>query len=99
MVNTWAKPVAYATSVACARFIESIFNKHGPWSAVSTNNAQTFCGKAFEPVLSRFLVEHRFCSPSHPDEGNTGSIERFIQTLRQMLHKNSFETTWSEAVP
>jgi transposase InsO family protein len=93
---TWAKPVAHATSVACCHFLGSIFRQHGPWVAISTDNAQAFCTREFSSLLSKYSIEHRFCSPSHP-EGN-GCVERFIRTLRQLLRKNSSTTTWSGAI-
>ena len=92
----WAKPIAHPSSWACCQLVTSIFKSHGPWTAISTDNAQAFKSKDLESILSTNGIQHRFCSVSHP-EGN-GCVERFNRTLRQLLRKNACISSWSSAI-
>jgi hypothetical protein len=92
----WARPIRRANSQACVSFVQSIFSRHGPWTAISTDGAQAFCSHAFSSLLTSHGVDHRVCTPSH-SEGN-GAVERLIRTVRQFIRKNSSPAGWSKDI-
>jgi hypothetical protein len=93
----FAVPVERVNSFTTQRFLHQILQRYGTWGSVITDNAKVFTGKRFTSLLKKWKIKACPITPRHPEAN--GGVERFVRTLRQLLRKNSTESTWATSLP
>ena len=66
-------------------FANHFIPAHGTPEVVLTDNGKEFTAKAFTDSLEKLGIEHRHCTPTHPN--SNGKIERFNRTFKETLTK------------
>ena len=64
-------------------FANHFVPSRGTPEVILTDNAQEFTAKVFTNALEKLGIEHRRCTPTHPN--SNGKIERFNRTFKETL--------------
>ena len=66
-------------------FANHFVPSHGTPEVILTDNAREFTAKIFTNALEKLGIEHRRCTPTHPN--SNGKIERFNRTCKETLSR------------
>ena len=58
-------------------FANHFVPSYGTPDVILTDNAREFTAKVFTNALEKLVIEHRRCTPTHPN--SNGKIERFVR--------------------
>ncbi|UYV72597.1 K02A2.6-like [Cordylochernes scorpioides] len=82
-----AKIVSTTSTETTINSLKEIFATHGLPDVIVSDNGTSFTSELFRTFLKRNGVRHILCAPYHA--ASNGQVERAIQTLKNLLRKNS----------
>ncbi|UYV69217.1 K02A2.6-like, partial [Cordylochernes scorpioides] len=82
-----AKIVSTTSTETTINCLKEIFATHGLPDVIVSDNGTSFTSELFRTFLKRNGVRHILCAPYHA--ASNGQVERAIQTLKNLLRKNS----------
>ncbi|UYV80580.1 hypothetical protein LAZ67_19000797 [Cordylochernes scorpioides] len=82
-----AKIVSTTSTETTINCLKEIFATHGLADVIVSDNGTSFTSEPFRTFLKRNGVRHILCAPYHA--ASNGQVERAIQTLKNLLRKNS----------
>ncbi|UYV62721.1 K02A2.6-like [Cordylochernes scorpioides] len=82
-----AKIVSTTSTETTINSLKEIFATHGLPDVIASDNGTSFTSELFKTFLKRNGVRHILCAPYHT--ASNGQVERAIQTLKNLLRKNS----------
>ncbi|UYV81812.1 K02A2.6-like [Cordylochernes scorpioides] len=82
-----AKIVSITSTETTINSLKEIFATHGLPDVIVSDNGTPFTLELFKTFLKRNGVRHILCAPYHA--ASNGQVERAIQTLKNLLRKNS----------
>ncbi|UYV80096.1 K02A2.6-like, partial [Cordylochernes scorpioides] len=82
-----AKIVSTTSTETTINCLKEIFATHGLPDVIVSDNGTSFTSELFKTFLKRNSVRHILCAPYHA--ASNGQVERAIQTLKNLLRKNS----------
>ena len=96
---TEAIPLRRITANNVTKSLVKFFTTVGLPKTVQSDQGSNFMSKVFKQVLQQLGIEHVTSSAYHPE--SQGALERFHQTLKNMLKTYCLETEkdWDDGVP
>lgn len=93
-----AFPLRNITTKTILKPLLNMFTSKGIPKQIQTDQGTNFTSQAFQRVLKELGVEHLTSSAYHPQ--SQGCLERYHQTLKQMLRKYCLEEdgSWDEGI-
>ncbi|UYV82422.1 K02A2.6-like [Cordylochernes scorpioides] len=82
-----AKIVSTTSTETTINSLKEIFATHGLPDVIVSDNGTSVTSELFKTFLKRNGVRHILCAPYHA--ASNGQVERAIQTLKNLLRKNS----------
>ncbi|UYV70981.1 K02A2.6-like, partial [Cordylochernes scorpioides] len=82
-----AKIVSTTSTETTINSLRELFATHGLADVIVSDNGTSFTSELFKTFLKRNGVRHILCAPYHA--ASNGQVERAIQTLKNLLRKNS----------
>ncbi|KAL0150446.1 hypothetical protein M9458_054263 [Cirrhinus mrigala] len=94
-----AYPLRKITTRAVVKALSQFISVFGIPKIIQTDRGTNFTSRMFAQVLQQLRVNHRKSTSYHPE--SQGSLERFHQTLKQLLkaYCNELNKDWEEGLP
>ena len=89
-------PVRNLTAKAAIEYLEKgYFPNYGSPKSIVTDNAKTFCCKAFKDLCFRWGVEHHTTTPYYPQASLAERVNRNLKVALKIFHHES-QDRWDE---
>uniref|UniRef100_A0A3Q3SYM0 Gypsy retrotransposon integrase-like protein 1 n=1 Tax=Mastacembelus armatus TaxID=205130 RepID=A0A3Q3SYM0_9TELE len=94
-----AVPLRSLKARAIVRALVKFFSTFGLPKHIQSDQGSNFMSKIFAQVMSELKIKHQTSSAYHPE--SQGALERFHQTLKNMIRKFCTESNreWDEGLP
>lgn len=103
MCQTTRYPAAYPlrtiSTKSVVKALSQFISVFGIPKVIQTDRGTNFTSRMFDQVLQQLRVKHRNSSAHHPE--SQGALERFHQTLKQLLRAycNELNKDWEDGLP